>query len=97
MKKDDLRVQSAQKYSYVIKVLQLAVVLITLAIFLFKFCCVYAHVDLHFHSIEWEAEQKMREDRESLVEEWHLQNPGASEEGSKEVDERIRSGMEFPV
>lgn len=93
MKKDDFRIPSAQKYSYVVKILQLVVVLITLALFLFKFCCAYAHVDLHFHSIEWEAEQHMREAREVLVEEWHLQNPETSGEG----DENIRQGKEFPL
>jgi len=75
------------------KVLQLTVVVIVLGLLLFKTCFCHAHVDLHFHSIEWEAEQHMREDREVLVEEWHLQNPDASEEG----DERIRQGKEFPL
>ena len=87
------RVESAQKYSYIMKVLQLVAVLVVLGILLFKTCRCHAHVDLHFHSIEWEEEQKMREAREVLVEEWHLQNPDASEEG----DERIRQGFDFPT
>ena len=86
------RVESAQKYSYIIKILQLTAILVALGFFLFKTCFCHAHVDLHFHSIEWEAEQHMREDREALVEEWHLQNPEASEEG----DERIRQGFDYP-
>lgn len=96
-KKNDLRVKSAQKYSYIIKILQLTAIVVALGFFLFKSCFCHAHVDLHFHSIEWDAEQEMREAREVLVEEWHLQNPGVSEETSKEVDERIRQGFDFPA
>lgn len=90
---NDLRVKSAQRYSYVMKILQLGAIVLGLGFFLFKTCFCHAHVDLHFHSIEWEAEQHMREAREVLVEEWHLQNPETSGEG----DENIRQGKEFPL
>ena len=90
---DKFRVRSQQRYSYLIKVLQLTAVVVALGFLLFKTCFCHAHVDLHFHSVDWDAEQEMREAREVLVEEFHLQNPDASEEG----DERIRRGLDFPA
>jgi hypothetical protein len=95
--KTKVKMRNAQNYSYVAKILQIIVILVATALVLFKVCFLDAHVDLHFHSLEWEAEQHMREAREPLVQEWHLQNPDASEETSLEVDEKIRQGLEFPI
>lgn len=96
MNSDKFRVKSQQRYSYIIKIAQIVVICLGVGMLIFKSCCCEAHVDLHFHSIEWEGEQHMREGREVHVEEWHQLNPDANKEESKEGDERIRGGFDLP-
>ncbi len=87
------KMRSQQEYSYWMKRAQIIVILVACAFFLFKGFELLAHVDLHFHSIQWEHEQQQREVREPQVEEWNLQHPDASEAEAKEAESLILQGI----
>ena len=87
-----MKMRNQQEYSYYAKRAQVIILAIGVGVMIFKTCMGYGHLELHFHSSEWDAEQKMRESREPLVEEYRLLNPDASEEEAKEVEEEILQG-----
>lgn len=91
------RIQSQQQYSYYMKRAQITVILIALIFFGVHATKLFSHLDLHFHSIEWEAEQEEREKRKPQVEEWNTMNPDATKEEKDEAEADILEGKMFVV
>lgn len=88
---------SGHDYPYYMKRLQITAILILVAVLLYKAIRAEAHVDLHWHSIRWEAEQRAREEQRERTEEYIRQRPDLSEAEKEDIRGRTEAGALGPV